>query len=231
MQKINVKQITGTILIVGILITGAILLKGKTASVATQQADNNAKTDLGAIKIRPIFQEEHVWGNRNARVVILEYSDTECPFCKIFHNTMHQVMKQRGEKVAWVYKHYPITQLHSKSFHEAVAVECAAVQGGNEAFWKYIDEVYTRTESNNKLDPAELPKIAKDISLDLVSFNDCLINEKTKEEVQADIDSGNRIRVNGTPTSFILKNGKVVDTIGGALPLESVLQKIDNALK
>ncbi|MBU0611993.1 DsbA family protein [Patescibacteria group bacterium] len=229
MQKNYAKQIAGAILIAGLLIAGAILLRGNTAaSPLKQDGNNDVATD---IKLDPVSKDDHILGNPTAKVVIVEYTDSECPFCKRFHETMGSVIEQRGEKIAWVYRHYPIAQLHPKSFHESEAMECAWEQGGNEAFWKYTDELYARTESNNKLDVAELPKIAEDIGLDLNSFNSCLSGGKQKSRVQAYMDSGDKAGVSGTPISFILKNGKVVDIIGGAYPIETVLQKIDAALK
>ncbi|MFA6524327.1 MAG: thioredoxin domain-containing protein [Candidatus Paceibacterota bacterium] len=223
----NQKQIAGAIIIAGLIIAGAILLKGSTA-VAPNSLDN--KANIKNIKIEPVSINDHILGNPDAKIVIVEYSDSECPFCKIFHTTMYQVITKYDGKVAWVYRHYPIVQLHPKAFNESVAMECASEQGGNDTFWKYTDELYVRTTSNNRLDVTELPKIAKDIGLDLISFNDCLTNEKTKGKVQADMDSGNKAGVNGTPKSFILKNGKIVDTIDGAEPIENIIQKIDKIL-
>ena len=228
MENNNGKQIAGAIIIAGLIIAGAILLKGSTAVAPTSDSGN---INLKNIKITSISDNDHILGNSNAKVIIVEYSDTECPFCKVFHSTMHQVITKYDGKVAWVYRNYPIAQLHPKAFNESVAMECAFSQGGNEAFWKYTDELYVRTTSNNRLDVAELPKIAESIGLDLISFNDCLTNEKTKKDVEDDMESGNNAGVNGTPKSFILKNGKVVDTIDGAEPLEAIIQKIDTILK
>ena len=176
-------------------------------------------------------KDEHILGNANAKVVVIEYSDTECPFCKMFHKTMHQVIEERGDKVAWVYRHYPIPQLHAKALNEAVATECAWEQGGNEIFWKYTDEIYARTPSNDGLDEKELPAIAAMLGLNMTSFESCLASQKYENKIQNDIDSGDEAGARGTPSSFILKNGKVVDTIAGAQPLNIVMSKIDQALK
>ena len=69
---------------------------------------------------------------------------------------MHQVIREKGDQVAWVYRHYPIPELHPKAFHEAEATECAWEQGGNSTFWKYIDKIFEITPSNNGLDEAKL---------------------------------------------------------------------------
>ncbi len=115
----------------------------------------NTKTPI-ANGMRPVTSDDHIVGNINAKIIIVEYSDLECPFCKVFHNTMHQVVEQSNGDVAWVYRHYPIAQLHPKAFREAEATECAWAQKGNEGFWKYIDKLFETTPSNNGLLESEL---------------------------------------------------------------------------
>ncbi|MBP9711902.1 MAG: thioredoxin domain-containing protein [Candidatus Pacebacteria bacterium] len=107
------------------------------------------------VTIRPISPDEHIFGNPNGKFIIVEYSDLECPYCKQFHATMHSLVAEKSN-VGWVYRHYPIPQLHSKAPHESEASECAWEQGGNEAFWKYVDKIYQITPSNNGLDEKEL---------------------------------------------------------------------------
>lgn len=105
-------------------------------------------------EIRTVQEDDHIKGNPNAKIVIVEYSDTECPFCKQFHETMNRIISEYGASgdVAWVYRHFPIPSLHPKAPKQAEALECAAEQGGNEMFWKYTDMVYERTNANNSLD-------------------------------------------------------------------------------
>lgn len=223
----NNNQIAGAVIIAGVLIAGAVLLKGS-QKIDIPSQNGNSLTDL---KIKPIDKEEHILGNINSKVVIIEYSDTECPFCKVFHKTMQQVVEKNNGKVAWVYRHYPIAQLHPKAFHEAEATECAWEQGGNKQFWNYIDQIYARTTSNNNLNVAELPNIAKDIGLDTAVFNECLESGKYKNKIENSITDANAMKVAGTPYSLILVDGKVVDDIQGAQPIEIVMQKINNVLK
>ncbi|MFZ2205175.1 MAG: thioredoxin domain-containing protein [Minisyncoccia bacterium] len=221
----NQVNIAGAIIIAGVIIAGAILINGKTP-VALAPVDG-VVNNLANIKIRPVSVDEHILGNPNAKIVIVEYSDSECPFCKVFDTTMHEVVEKGNGQVAWVYRHYPIAELHPKAFRESEAMECAWEQGGNTTFWKYSDELFLRTTSNNRLDVAELPKIAFDIGLDLNTFNTCLDTGKYSEKVRADMSDGVQAGVNGTPSGFILKNGKIVDTIPGAQSAEIILQKIE----
>jgi protein-disulfide isomerase len=224
MQKNNQQSIVSAILIAGVLIAGAILLKSNKPPVTNALVANNAINTT--FQGRPVSSSDHIIGNLNAKIVIVEYSDLECPYCKVFHATMHKVVENNNGNIAWVYRHSPIAQLHPKSFHESEATECAFEQGGNDAFWKYIDRLFEVTPSNNGLDVAELPKIAEYVGLNVTSFNDCLASGKFTNKIQADIDDGVKAGVNGTPSSFILQKGKVIDTIPGAQPYESVMQRL-----
>ena len=102
-----------------------------------------SKNDVKPIEkqIQPISADDHILGNTNAKIIVVEYSDLDCPFCKTFHNTMHQVIKNNPD-VAWVYRHYPIPQLHPNAFRKAEETECAWEQKGNDGFWKYADKVF-----------------------------------------------------------------------------------------
>lgn len=217
MQNNDSKQIAGAILIVGVLIAGAILLKGSSGP---------REKDYPPFQGRPVSSEDHILGNPNAKITIVEYSDIECPYCKVFHDTMHKVVNDSKGEVAWVFRHYPIPQLHPKAFREAEATECAFEQGGNDLFWKYLDRMFEVTPSNNGLEESELPKMAEYIGLDVSVFNTCLNSGKFKDKIQADIDDGSKVGVNGTPSSFVLKKGKVLETFPGALPYAEIMKVI-----
>jgi len=197
----NNQQLAGAILLAGVIIAGAILLKDSDSSL-TPPAVNRAVAD---IQVRAVSIEEHLRGKADAKIIIIEYSDTECPFCKVFQGTLQDIVSANKE-VAWVYRHYPIPKLHQKAFREAMATECAWEQGGNDIFWIYLDEVFARTTSNDSLDPAELPKIAGDMGLDVPVFNACLESGKFRQKIEKDMEDGQLAGVTGTPHSvFILK--------------------------
>ena len=169
----------------------------------------------------------------DALVKIVEYSDLECPFCKQFHGTIKQIMDEYGKdgKVAWVYRHFPLDQLHSKARNEAVATECANELGGNDKFWAYTDRLFEITPANNGLDPAELPKIAQYVGLNVDKFNTCLTSGKYTKHIQGDVDNATATGGNGTPWSIVVaKNGKKFP-LNGAQPYASVKQLIDIALQ
>ncbi len=219
-NKQDNKQIVSAIIIAGVLIAGAVLLKGSAPKDNTNTT-NNAGVEYRKMDIRPVKADEHILGNKDAKIMIVEYSDTECPFCKVFHTTMHNIVKERTD-VAWVYRHYPIPQLHSKATKEAEATECAWEQGGNDMFWKYTDKIYTTTTSNNGLDEKELYNIAEDLGLNSSSFYTCLQSGKYKDKVQADVNDGSQNGVKGTPASFIITKGEITDALQ-----KELLTKVD----
>ncbi len=144
---------------------------------------------------------------------------------------MQQVMKDYGNKVAWVYRHYPLP-FHQNAQKEAEASECANKIGGNDAFWKYSDAIIDKTTSNGTgfaLD--QLVPLAQEQGLDANAFKQCLDSGEFAQHIKADEDGGAKAGVQGTPGTIILaKNGKS-DFINGALPIEGVKQQIDALLK
>lgn len=222
------------IVMAGALIAGAVLLSGKGGTVATAPQPQAVAEQGGDLeKMRPISKDDHIRGNPGAPVKIVEYSDSECPFCKRFHTTMQQVMNEYGKtgKVAWVYRNFPLDQLHPKARNESVALECAGDQGGNDTFWAYADRLYEVTPANNGLDPAELPKIAEFVGLDVGEFSTCLISGKFDQHIEDDVQNAQATGGNGTPWSIVVgKNGKKYP-LSGAQPYDSIKQLIDIALQ
>lgn len=216
------------VVVAGGLIAVAIYFGGSTSSPQAAGDNNNANTE---IEIASVTEQDHIVGSRNATLVIVEYSDTECPFCKVFHNTMKEVTNSYGGRVAWVYRHFPIPQLHARASKEAEATECAAERGGNPAFWSYLDKIFETTNSNDSLDPAELPKIAVNIGLDVNAFNTCLSSNRYSKFITASIEAAVKAGARGTPYSVILSKDGKQTIINGAEPLEMIKSKIDALLK
>lgn len=212
------------IVVAGVLIAGAIFI---TKAPAPAPADGE---NYNTNKLAAVSASDHILGaSPENKVFLVEFSDLECPFCKVFHETAHQAVDEYNGKVAWVYRHFPLS-FHDKSPKESEAAECAAELGGNDAFWKYIDRVFEVSPTNNGLDPAELYKIAAFTGLDATAFKTCLDSGKNKAKVDADIKQGTDVGVNGTPSSFLVYKKKIVP-ISGAEPYASVKAKIDELLK
>jgi len=229
------------VLVVAAFVIGFLFNKVQTLEKIPSVANNNPQgaaapqqppEPKGNLDAMPkITGEDHIRGDKNADILLVNYSDFECPFCKRFHPTMQQIMKEYGNKVAWVYRHFPLS-FHVNAQKEAEASECAAELGGNEAFWKYTDAIYEKTTSNGTgfaLDA--LVPLAKELGINESKFKQCLDSGKYAKHVQEDMAGGSAAGVSGTPgTIIVTKNGKK-DLINGALPFEQAKQQIDALLK
>lgn len=201
----GVLTIPVAIIVAGALIAVSVIYVNGPRPTVGQK--NNS--DTIAINVTPIDDTDHILGNPNAPITIIEYSDTECPFCKNFHTTMHSLVEKYGKegKLAWIYRHLPITNLHPKAWNEAIATECAASVGnGTTAFWKYTDKIYAITPSNNGLAESALIDTAKAQGLNLEKFQSCLDTKATEAKVKKDYQNGLDLNGGrpGTPTSVIV---------------------------
>ncbi len=222
------------IIIAGGLVGGALYYSNIKASKELAKAPApTAVTTGSASNMRPVSADDHILGNPNADVIIVEYSDTECPYCKTFHTTMKRVMDEYGKdgKVAWVYRHFPIDTNHAKARKEAEATECANELGGSAKFWEYTNLLYATTNSNDSLDPAQLPAMAKTLGLDVKAFNTCLSSGKYADKVEADYQDAVKAGALGTPTSILISKDGVKTVVRGAQPYEDLKTIIDATLQ
>ena len=231
------KQIAGAIKVAGLLIAGAVLLKDARApGVPTAGAP-----DLSNIKLDASLPDDRALGNPNAKVVMIEYADFQCPFCGRFHNDTMRFVRENyidKGKVKFIYRDYaflgsfvkPYDPLKDESIKAAEAARCAGDQG---KFWQYHDYLYDNQNGENEgaFSASNLKKFAGELELDRAEFDQCLNSAKYKQAVMDSNTKASLAGVTGTPKAFILKNGKVVGTIDGAIPLAQVTAKLDSALK
>lgn len=204
---------------------------GSTTPSAFATFCETAYPGTGTVNIPTLKDGEHICGNPAAPIVIVEYSDLECPFCKQFHPALQRVVAESNGQIAWVYRHYPIDSLHSRARKESEASECAYDQGGDSAFWKYIDKIYAVTSANNSLAPELLPVIASEIGLDRAKFEACLASGSTALRIENDIKLGGANGPIGTPNSHIYLNGKDVEEMKGYAQYETLKAKMDLWMK
>lgn len=180
--------------------------------------------------VKPVSKDDHVRGSKDAALSIIEYSDFECPFCKRFHPTVQQALKEYDGKVNWVYRHFPLS-FHANAAKESEASECAQELGGNAKFWEYTDKIFERTTSNGTgvaLDA--LVPMAKELGLNEKKFKECLDSGKYAAHVQKDFSEGQTAGIDGTPGNILLtKDGKEA-RVPGAVPYEQLKSEIDRLL-
>jgi len=182
--------------------------------------------------VRPVSAaRDHIFGNPDAEVSLIEYSDLECPYCKRFHVTARALVKRYAGRVNWVYRQFPLS-FHANAGIEAQASECAAALGGDKAFWPFIDAIFERTQSNGYGFARDaLVPLAAAIGLDATRFKSCLDTGEQSARVREDARDGAAVGVTGTPGNIILNNrtGKAM-LREGAVPLDRLMTDVERIL-
>jgi protein-disulfide isomerase len=183
--------------------------------------------------LRPVDAErDHISGNPDAPITLIEYSDFECPFCKRFHPTVMKLMENNQDKLRWVYRHFPLGFHNPGAQKQAEASECVAELNGNDTFWDFSDKIYTRTKSNGKGFPLKnLRPLAEEVGVDGDAFSRCLESGKMTARVKEDIANGSLLGVSGTPAAFIINEKGESRFVAGALPLENLQSLVDELVQ
>ncbi len=177
--------------------------------------------------VPPVTDKDHVLGNKNAKITVVEYSDFECPFCKRHSSTITQLAEKYKDDVNIVYRHFPLS-FHQNAQKAAEASECAAELGGNDAFWKVHDGIFAL----EALSPEAFVTVAKAAGLNEAKFKTCLDSGKFATLIQTQMQEGIDAGVQGTPGNFIINNKtKETKDISGAVPLSTFQTTIDAMLK
>ncbi len=212
----------------------AIILGGVIVAVALYvsmprgpAASNTGNPEL----VRPVGASDHILGNPMAKVMIIEYSDFDCDYCKGFHETLHQVIADEGADgdVAWVFRQFPLTEIHPNALSHAKASECAAQVAGNDLFWKFSDALF----ANQPVNPARYGEIARFAGMrGDDSFATCYATASSTLEarIMADRQNAFDIGAQGTPYSLILVAGKPPVVMAGGYSYDAVKELLKQAL-
>lgn len=232
------------IVIGALLIGGAIIYTGSARNAGNPvQVGNDAQNEqvTADVEVAPITKKDHIRGNPNAPIMIVEYSDYDCPYCLAFHQTMTNVMAEYGVdgKVAWVYRQQPIAGLHPNAPKIAQASECVAELGGNDAFWSFTDALNAsreiqffpdgRLKSAEPTDITRLSEFAIAGGVDKTEFETCLNSDKHKDAIVKAMEAAQKAGAQGTPFSYFIV-GNQQGPINGYVPYSTMKQMIDTAL-
>jgi protein-disulfide isomerase len=220
-------------------ILGEEINKGIRAFIEEQRAAQQAalaerekKTaELAKSVQRASAKRDHILGNSDAIVSLIEYSDFKCPYCKHFHSTANQVVASYDGKINWVYRYLPLSFHNPEAQKLAEASECAAEVGGNKAFWRFSDLLFERAPSGGQGFPLDqLAPLAKEIGLDEGAFRQCLDSGKKEARVQEDATEAARIGVTGTLGNILNNQTGEVKVLAGAVPAKTFKAAIDSLL-
>lgn len=212
---------------VAIIIGGIIVAVSVYASMPKAPAGVMGNPSL----VRPVSSSDHIFGNPTAKVVVIEYSDFDCEYCKDFNETMHQIIANEGTngQVAWVYRQFPLTEIHPNALAHARATECVAQTAGNDAFWKFESALFNA----QPVDPASYGTIAKSVEVSGDAFASCYASAATtviNTRIMGDRKNALDMGAIGTPYSIILVAGKPPVEMAGGYSYDAVKQLIDQAL-
>jgi len=235
-------------IVLAAVIIGGVLLYMYRPAATTQQAVNSQAAPSVTVPdtsaLPPVTAADHILGNPNAPIKIVEYSDPSCPYCKMFQATMLQIMQNYGAsgKVAWVYRQFPLNKpdqngniLHPNAGIQANAFECAASVGGNAGFWAYEKDWYSTfpqdgADETSIVDNQQIIQTAKDIKLDTNAFNNCVLGDKFASTINQMYASGLSLGIDGTPTSYIVTSTGQPIAIQGAQSYATLSAAIDAIL-
>ena len=230
-------------------IPGAIIIAAAIIGVAiiwTQQKPVAAPTNTNQpsvpqVNMAPISSADHILGNPNAPIKIVEYSDPSCPYCKLFNPVMDQVMSQYGSSgnVAWVYRQFPLDTpdqngnvLHPLAGTQAEGFECSASLGGNATFWKYEQAWFNAFPENGadeaaSMDQSQMDTVAQSAGLDQAAFDACVSAGTFKSKIEAEYTDGINVGVSGTPFIVVVTPTGSKLTLTGSQSYATMKQVLD----
>lgn len=180
--------------------------------------------------VRPVTTGDHILGNPAARVMIVEYADFDCEFCKTFGDTLRQVVATEGAtgNVALVFREFPLTEIHPNALAHARAAECVAETAGNDAFWKFATALF----ANQPVEPASYGTLASTAGVSGNAFAACYADAAARVDIRITADRENALAIGaqGTPYSLILVTGAAPVVMDGAYSYNEVKQLVDQAL-
>lgn len=183
-------------------------------------------TAAGTITMKAVSKDDHIRGDEDAKVTLVEYSDIDCPFCRRFHPTLQQVVSEYAGKVRWVYRHFPLDSLHPNARTKAEATECVADIGGNDKFWAFLDKIVTEDVT-----PDQLGAAAASVGVDQTKFQNCYNAKQFASAVQADEQDATTAGGTGTPYTVVIDAKGNKTPVSGAVPIDNLKRVIDAALQ
>ena len=145
----------------------------------------------------PVSERDHRQGPATAAVTLVQYGDYECPYTRLSTTIVRAIQQQLGEQLRFVFRNFPLTEIHPHALHAALAAEAAAAQG---KFWQMHDSIF---HHQHTLEDADLEQFAEAVGLDLQQYARALADQRARARIEEEVDGGERSGVQGTPTFFI----------------------------
>ena len=184
------------VLIIALVII-LVLVGGK-----SDKLDKDAKIDDNTQQITQVRESDWVQGSKDAKVIIIEYADFQCPACAAYHSLIKQVEEKFGSQIGFVYRHFPLSNIHENAKLSAASAEAAGLQG---KFWEMHDMIYENQELWAKDNNAKeiFTGYAKTLGLDEDKFKNDIDSKEIRDKISESYREGILLNVTGTPTFFL----------------------------
>lgn len=218
------------------IILAAIILAASHIAYGMIIANGTPSAAVTMFNGRAVDDTDFVTGAVKSEVILVEYSDSECPFCAQLHPTIKKIQDEYASKIGFVYRYFPLTQIHPNAFEEARAIHCVGKSSDATKRQEYISQLfaYKLDKKNMTLAKGQKELMAKSIGVNEAQFAACMQSQESSDAVNASIQDGIAAGVQGTPATFVLLKSKkgyeVVSLVDGARPYEYFKAVIDDAL-
>ncbi|MEX0917345.1 MAG: DsbA family protein [Candidatus Paceibacterota bacterium] len=214
------------IVVAGMFIAGAVIFAGGGGGTIVSDSNSSGHADaLPTGEFRMPSEDDHIRGALDAPVKIVEFSDFECPFCARIHPTLTRIVEENDD-VAWVYRHFPLSSIHPRALSSAVASECIAKLGGNDAFWSFAAEAFS---GQRQLGDAWYREQATSFGIEASAFANCMNDRSIVTDIQADLSEATGTGGRGTPFVVVITANNQLIPFSGALPYGQIMSVIERA--
>lgn len=212
-----------SIIIAGVIIAGAIVFVNRYP--AAQPAAAAAGTTASANVPAP-SSSDHIVGSPTAPIVLVEYSDFQCPYCQMIYPELKDIVSKSNGGVAWVMRNFPLYQIHPNALPAANAAECITAQLGNSAWWQFADDDFA---NQSAIGTSFFSAEAQKLGANMTQYNACIAASTYQTKIEGQIAEAENNGGNGTPYTVVIntKTGKQYP-VSGAVPeaqLQSVIQE------
>ena len=145
----------------------------------------------------PVSERDHSQGPANAAITLVQYGDYECPYTRQSTTVVRAIQQQLGDQLRFVFRNFPLTEIHPHALHAALAAEAAAMQG---KFWQMHDYIF---HHQHTLEDSALAQFATAVGLEMQHYTHAMAQQRSLPHIEEDVESGERSGVQGTPTFFI----------------------------
>lgn len=217
-----------SILLAGVIIAGSIVFVNRYPSVQPAAAAVGQQPAIAASANVPApSSADHSIGSATAPIALVEYSDFQCPYCQMIYPTLKKIVGESNGQIAWVYREFPLYQIHPQALPAANAAECITDQLGNDGFWKFADAIFS---DQTKMGANYYAQLAQQFGANMTQFNSCIASQKFSSKITAQTTEAESNGGNGTPYTIVVntKTGKQYP-ISGALPYDQIMAVINQA--